>query len=64
MVGSVLVIKKMTFAFTFHIMSQSVHGQSSQTGSIAAESENKVDDVNLNPLNGNDIVDFADFELE
>ena len=46
----------------FTKMNATVHGQSSQTGPSAAESENKVDDVN--PLYDNDIVDDADSELE
>ena len=55
-----LTLKRMFDKFTK--MNATVHGQSSQTGPSAAESENKVDDVN--PLYDNDIVDDADSELE
>ena len=55
-----LILKRKFDKFTK--LNATVHGQSSQTGSSAAESENIVDDVNT--LNDNDIVDYADFELE
>ena len=55
-----LILKRKFDKFTK--LNATVHGQSSQTGSSAAESENKVDDVN--PLYDNDIVDDADSELE
>ena len=55
-----LILKRKFDKFTK--LNATVHGQSSQTGSSAAESEKIVDDVNT--LNDNDIVDYADLELE
>ena len=54
-----ILIKKFTM---FTNLKSTVHGQSPQTKSSAAESEDKVDDVNV--IVDLNIVNFSDLELE